>query len=101
MLTDARQQFRQIVQQRWVIVEQSEGAMPVPLVGMLVAWLVLIFASLGYRAPRNSVVITMFVLSAFLISASLYLILDMNVPFSGPIQVSDHPLRSALAELQH
>jgi hypothetical protein len=97
---DARQQFRKIVEQRWVLVEQSEGSIPPLLIVMLVAWLILIFASFGYRAPRNMVIVTMFVLSAFLISASLYLILDLDVPFSGPIQVSDAPMRRALAEFQ-
>ena len=97
---DARAQFRRIVEQRWVIVEQSEGTIPVPLVVMLVAWLMLIFASFGYRAPRNSVVVLMFVVSALLISASIYLILDMDIPFSGPIQTSDAPFRRALAEFQ-
>lgn len=100
-LQDAERQFQQIVRQRWVIVEQADDSIPIPLVAMLVAWLVVIFASYGYRAPNNSVVIGMFAISAFLISASLCLIMDMNVPFSGLIQVSDRPLRSVLAEIQH
>ena len=30
----------------------------------------------------------------------MWLILDMDVPFAGPIQVSDLPLGRALAELE-
>ncbi|WP_255263658.1 hypothetical protein [Pseudomonas aegrilactucae] len=60
----------------------------------------LIFASFGYRAPRNPMVIGMFSVSSLLIAASVYLVLDMNVPFHGPIQISDQPLRRALAEMQ-
>ena len=73
---------------------------PGSVVCMLVAWLVLIFASLGYRAPRNRVVVASFVAAALLISVSVYLILDMNSPFSGPIQLSDEPLRRALTEIK-
>lgn len=100
MMVDIRQQYHAIIEQRWKIVEQSEGSIPGPLIGMLVAWLTLIFASFGYRAPNNPMVIGMFTASAFLIAASVYLVLDMNVPFHGPIQVSDLPLRRALAEMQ-
>jgi hypothetical protein len=100
LIADARELYRRIVEQRWTIVEQSEGAIPMPLIGMLVAWLTLIFASLGYRAPPNTTVVTVFLVSALLIAASVYLVLDMNVPFAGPIQVSDAPLRRALAEIE-
>ncbi|WP_455886230.1 bestrophin-like domain [Pseudomonas rustica] len=100
MMVDIRQQYHGIIEQRWKIVEQSEGSIPGPLIGMLVAWMTLIFASLGYRAPQNPMVIAMFTASAFLIAASVYLVLDMNVPFHGPIQVSDAPLRRPLAEMQ-
>ncbi len=98
---DARQQYQRIVEQRWDIVEQSEGVIPLPLIFMLSVWLVLIFASFGYRAPKNMIVVAMFVVSALLISASLYLVLDMDIPFTGMIQISDAPLQRALAELQH
>jgi hypothetical protein len=97
---DARSQYRKIVEERWIIVEQSEGVIPRPLIAMLTAWLVLIFASFGYRAPNNLIVIAMFVVSALLISASLYLVLDMDIPFAGLIQISDAPLQRALAEIQ-
>ena len=99
-LTDARQQYQTLTQQRWRLVEQSEGTIPGPLIAMLVAWLTLIFASFGYRAPKNPMVVIMFLASSLLIAASVYLVLDMDVPFSGPIQISDEPLRRALAEIQ-
>lgn len=100
MLSDLRQQYHSLIEQRWRIVEQSEGTIPMPLIGMLVAWMTLIYASFGYRAPNNLMVIGMFALSALLIAASVYLVLDMDIPFHGPIQISDAPLRRALAEMQ-
>jgi hypothetical protein len=67
---------------------------------MLTAWLVLIFASFGYRAPRNAVVTLTLVASAALISGSIYLILDMDVPFSGPIKISPAPLLRAEEQMR-
>lgn len=100
LLQDARQRLRQVLEQRWVLIEQSEGAIPKPLIAMLVAWLGLIYASFGFRAPRNAITVATFVVSAALIAGAVYLILDMDVPFSGPIQISPAPLQRALAELQ-
>ena len=51
-------------------------------------------------ARRNGVVICSFLLSSTLIAAAFYLVLDMDVPFSGPIQISDAPLHRALAEMR-
>ncbi|WP_181956568.1 MULTISPECIES: DUF4239 domain-containing protein [Mesorhizobium] len=100
ILQDARQRLQKVLELRWVLIEQSEGAIPWPLIAMLVAWLALIFASFGFRAPRNAITVSTFVVSAVLIAGALYLILDMDVPFSGPIQISPAPLERALAELQ-
>ncbi len=49
-----------------------------------IAWLTIIFASYGYRAPKNAIVVSMLFLSALLISGSLYLVLDMDIPFKEP-----------------
>jgi len=100
LLADARQQYQNVVRQRWSIVEQSEASVPRLIIWMLMAWMTLIYGSFGYRAPNNLMVVGMFVVSAALIAASVYFVLDMSVPFHGPIQVSDAPLRRALAEIQ-
>lgn len=100
LLQDGRQRLQKVLELRWILVEQSEGAIPWPLIAMLVAWLALIFASFGFRAPKNAITVATYVVSAVLIAGALYLILDMDVPFSGPIQISPMPLERALAELQ-
>jgi ABC-type proline/glycine betaine transport system ATPase subunit len=40
------------------------------------------------------------VVAAALIASSLYVILDMDEPFSGPVQISPAPLQRAVAEMQ-
>ncbi|MDQ6432488.1 hypothetical protein RB623_00295 [Mesorhizobium sp. LHD-90] len=97
---DVRQHYQKVVGLRWMLIEQSEGDIPRALLVMLVAWLLVIFASLGYRAPRNAAIGVTFVASAGLLAASIYLILDMEKPFAGAIQVSSAPLQRALAEIQ-
>ncbi len=98
---DARQLFRQVVRLRWVSLDAAGGAIPAPLVVMLIAWLALIFASLGFRAPRNTVVTTAFLVAAVLLSSTLYLILEMDTPATGLVmEVSNAPFQRALEVLQ-
>ncbi|TPN76044.1 DUF4239 domain-containing protein [Mesorhizobium sp. CU2] len=95
----ATQQLQKVLEQRWILAEQSEGAIPAPLIVLLVAWLTLIFASFGFRAPRNGTIVFTCLASGTLVAAAIYLIIDMDSPFSGPIQVSPAPLQRALAEM--
>lgn len=97
---DARQQYRRIVEVRWALLEQAEGSIPPALTAMVIGWLVLIFANLGYGPTRNAVVVASFVVAAALIAGTLFLILELDAPFSGPIQVSSAPLQRVLAEMR-
>jgi hypothetical protein len=98
--SDSQLLYRQVVQQRWVVVDQSGGTIPTPLIVMLIVWLTAIFASFGYQAPRNRVVTSSFFVAALLLSAALYLILDMDKPISGLAKTSNVPFQRALAQFQ-
>jgi len=96
---DARQLYREVVRQRWVVIDEYGGTIPRPLITMVILWLTIIFASFGYRAPRNSIVTASLCLAALLISAALYLILDMDTPSSSMTQASNVPVQRALERL--
>jgi len=100
LMHNARQTLQKAVDLRWIIVGQSEGMIPAPILVMVVAWLMLIFASFGYRAPRNALVVSGLALSSLLMAGALYLILDMDAPFTGPIQVASKPLERVIAEIR-
>ncbi|HZA95061.1 MAG TPA: hypothetical protein VE421_02910 [Burkholderiaceae bacterium] len=97
---EAHNNLQNVVKGRWILIEQSEGTIPTALLVVVVAWLMLIFGSFGYRAPRNVVVLATFVVAAFLLSAAVYLVLDMGSPFSGPIQISPEPLMRVKEQLR-
>ena len=98
---DIRARFQKVMESRWVVAEQSAGTIPTPMIIVVMVWLVLIFASFGYRAPQNIVVVGTFIMAAALVSCAVYLILDMDVPYAGPIQVSPAPLQRVIAEMNH
>jgi hypothetical protein len=97
---DALHLYRQVVQERWVMIDAAGGTIPKPMVVILILWLAIIFAGIGYGAPRHTIVTASFFLAALLISASLYLILEMDNSSSGMFKASNVPFQRALAQLQ-
>jgi hypothetical protein len=97
---EARQGYRKIVELRWSLIEQAEGSIPQPLLVLVICWLMLIFGSFGYGAPRNVTVILSLLLAAALIAGGLDLILELDAPYTGSIRVSSAPLQRVLAEMQ-
>jgi hypothetical protein len=97
---DARQLYREVLLHRWVMIDEYGGTIPPLLITMVILWLAIIFASFGYQAPRNTTVTVSFLLAALLIAATVYLILDMDTPFSNMTQASSVPFQRALAQLR-
>ena len=98
-LQSAQQQLGRVSELRWLIVGNTRGTIPDALVVLVVACLMLVFASYAWRAPPNAVVVASFVVSSLLLTAAVVLILDMDRPFTGPVRVSADPLLRAVAEM--
>lgn len=79
-------------------VQQEEG-MPMPLLIVLVVWLSVIFATFGLFAPRNGMVVLSLSVCAASAAGAVFLILEMNTPFSGILNLSDRPMVETLARL--
>jgi len=86
-------------QARWMLYEETRSSIPMPFLIVLVSWLTVIFAILGLLAPRNETVLAVILVCAMSISTAVYLILEMDQPFEGILQLSSAPLSSALAEI--
>lgn len=89
----------EIAQARWMRTETEVGGFPPAFLAFLILWLALLFGSFGLLAPRNGTVVAIFVICALSITGALVLIIDMDHPYLGFIQVSDRPLRMALERL--
>ena len=96
----AKAEVNTLLRARWAIIDRTEGSVPFPLMVALVVWLTMTMACYGYRAPRNPIVVIGLVVSSALLSAAIFMILDMGRPFDGPIQVSSDPFVHALAEIR-
>lgn len=78
---------------------QAEGSLPRELLIVLVSWLVVIFATFGLFAPRNSTVWTALMVCAVSTSAAMFLILELNTPFTGLVTMSPLPMQETLERL--
>jgi len=88
-----------LAQMRWLIYEQQASSVSMPLLVVLIFWLTIIFVSFGLFAPLNATVLTSLFVSALSFSGAIFLILELYTPYRGLIQVSNAPLRAALAHL--
>jgi hypothetical protein len=89
-----------IAEMRWLLTEQQEqSSLPMPFFVMLVFWLVIIFFSFGMLSPPNSTVITVLLVCSLSAAGALYMILELDHPYGGFIEISSMPLKNALIYL--
>jgi len=86
---------------RSLLLEQAGSSIPTPFLVVMVFWLAVIFTSFGLFAPYNATVVATLFLCALSVSGAIFLILELDSPFAGLMQISDLPLRNALALLGH
>src|SRR5262249_3426543 len=88
-----------VAQARWLLSAQKGSAIPVPFLVILVCWLAMLFASFSMFARPNATVGVARLLCALSVAGAIFLILELDRPFDGLIQLSSDPLRRALAQL--
>ncbi len=76
--------------------QQAGGSLSWPFFVVLVFWLVVLFAGFGLYARRNATVIAALFVGALTVAGAIFLILEMNRPYSGLMEISSAPIRDAL-----
>jgi Protein of unknown function (DUF4239) len=99
LLAQAQQISGELSQSRWLLIEQTQNALPVPFLVMLIFWLMMLHMSFGLFAPRNATVILALLICVLSVSGAIFLIMEMNHPLSGFIKVSSAPIVKALEHL--
>lgn len=84
---------------RWLLVEQSGRAIAMPFLVVLICWLTIIFASFGLFAKPNATVVVALFVCALAFASAIFLVLELDRPFEGLIQISSTPMREALGHL--
>jgi hypothetical protein len=85
-------------QMRTLLLAQSIPSISKPMLVVVVAWLVVIFLSFSLLAPANATANLALIVSALSVAGAIFLILELDRPFGGLIQVSSQPLLAALTQ---
>lgn len=99
LLDQGMQQFETVVEARWKLIEEAHSTISQPFFKTLTFWLFIIFLSFGLIAPRNALALVTITLGALSIASAVYVIVDLDTPFTGPIVISSQPMRDALDHL--
>jgi hypothetical protein len=90
-----------LAQTRLSLFEHAGSAIPLPFLGVLVFWLMIIFGSFSLFSRLNPTAIVALLVFGLSATGAIFLILEMNQPFTGLMQISSAPLHNALAPLDH
>jgi hypothetical protein len=99
VLTDCAAEFSSFLRSRWDIVEESSNSISPPFYGVLVIWLVILFASFGLIARPNPVSGIIVALSALSIAVAVGVITDLDQPYGGLFSIPSTATRNALADI--
>jgi hypothetical protein len=85
---------------RWLIAQQVGQGTPRAFVGVLVFWLVLLFASFGLFAPRNLTSAVVLTLCALVVAGAVGMFLELEQGFGRLVHVSPQPMHQGVRALQ-
>ena len=80
-------------------VERAKRTIPTLVLVVVVSWVVLIFFGLGIFSVTNRTVFAGLVVCALAFASSIFLVLELDMPYSGLIAISGEPLRAVAAEV--
>lgn len=86
----------EIGQKRWLVFEQSSPSVSPPMLVVVVCWLVVLFFSFGLYAPSNATVNTSMIVGAFAVASAVFLVLELDQPFTGLLKISCDPVVNTL-----
>jgi hypothetical protein len=95
----AAQLSNDIAQQRLLLYTETGNSIPLPFLGVLALWLIIIFASFSLFSGLNPTAFVSLALFALSSSCAIFLILELGRPFTGLMMISNLALRNALGPL--
>ena len=87
-----------VMKTRWRVLESQGGSVPFAFLVVVIFWLTVTFTSFGLYAQQNASVTAVMFVSALSVAAAVFLILELDGPFTGVIKV---PSNSVQYTLQH
>jgi membrane-bound ClpP family serine protease len=78
---------------------ESTTSISTPMLAVVVLWLTMIFFVFSLIAPPNATANFTLIASALCAAGAIFLILELDHPFSGIMRISSEPMRNVLGQL--
>jgi hypothetical protein len=85
--------------QRLIANQERSGNLPLPVLIAIILCSTAIFGSFGLYTNPNAVVWLSIGVAAAAVAGSVFLIIELNTPFTGLLQLSNAPIKALLASL--
>ncbi len=90
----------ELAQLRTLLVAESISSISKPLLIVVAFWLVVIFLSFSLIAPHNATATFALMVSAVAAATAIFLVLELDRPFSGLLRISNEPMLKVLSHLE-
>lgn len=88
LLESARQLTTSMGQTRLAMSLRMDSPVPWPLLAIVVSWSLLLFCGAGLLSQMNATTLTSMAFGAFSVASAIFLILELNQPYTGLFHVS-------------
>ncbi len=96
---EAARQLVELGELRALLQASAVPSISKPMLVVVVCWLVAIFLSFSLLAPPNATANIALLVSTLSVAGAIFLILELDQPFGGLIQISSQPMLNALNHL--
>jgi hypothetical protein len=86
-------------QARFLLFSHLGSSIPTQFLAVLLFWLTVLFAGFSLLARPNATTLAALVICALSVSGAIFLILELDQPFSGTMAIHSEPFRNALPPL--
>jgi len=83
-------------QLRALLVSQAAPSIPAPLLVAVALWLLVVFFFFSLLAPPNATTVVALITASVSVAAAIFLIMELDQPFSGVITISSEPVMTAI-----
>lgn len=85
-------------QLQMLLLAQSVPSVARPLLIAVVGWLLIIFFTFSLLAPPNATTALAFIVSALSVAGAIFLVLELDRPLGGWIEISSQPMQNAIKQ---
>jgi hypothetical protein len=98
---EAASLMAQMAELRVLVQAQAVSSVSEPLLMALAVWLVVIFLGFSLVSPSNATSTLALIAGAFSVACAVFIILDLDHPFSAVVRVPSEPMLKVLANLSN